>query len=156
MVDVGQKATTDRRAVAEGRLRMRAATLDQILSGATSKGDVLAVARVAGIQATKRTSELVPLCHPLPLSRVEVEIEAEHEPPALVVRVTAATRATTGVEMEALTGASVSLLTLYDMAKSLERGMVIKDVRLVEKSGGRGGPWCRDERGGEEGKGTHG
>jgi cyclic pyranopterin phosphate synthase len=143
MVDVANKPATDRLAVAEGRLRMQAETLALILEDGAPKGDVLAVARVAGIQAAKRTAELVPLCHPLPLTRVAIEIEAEHEPPALRVTATTATHAQTGVEMEALTAACVTLLTLYDMAKGIERGMVIEQVALCEKSGGRGGPWHR-------------
>lgn len=144
MVDVGAKEPTHREAVAEGRLVMEAATLDALLEGRSPKGDPLVVARIAGIQAAKRTAELVPLCHTLPLTGVEVELEPEPDLPG--VRVTATTRveARTGVEMEALTAVSVALLTLYDMLKAVERGMHMEGIRLLKKSGGRSGTWHAD------------
>ncbi len=143
MVDIGDKDVTQRVARARGRLLMLATTLAEIREGRSPKGDVVAVARVAGIQAAKRTAELVPLCHPLPLSRIEIEIEPVEDPPAIEVQATVATTARTGVEMEALTAVSVALLTLYDMAKAIERGMTISDIALVQKRGGAGGPWER-------------
>ena len=140
MVDVSDKAVTARAATAEGRITMQPATLAAIRDGLVRKGDVLAVARIAGIMAAKRTSELVPLCHPLPLSDVEVTLDLETG--GVRVTATARTTHTTGVEMEALTAASVALLTIYDMAKALDRGMTIDGVRLLAKSGGRSGDWC--------------
>jgi cyclic pyranopterin phosphate synthase len=139
MVDVGAKAETERTAVAEGFVTMRAETLAMILAGNAKKGDVLGTARIAGIMAAKRTHELIPLCHPLLLTKVSVDIEADAALPGL--RVTALARVTgkTGVEMEALTAASVACLTIYDMAKAADRGMVISGIRLVEKSGGKSG-----------------
>ncbi len=141
MVDVGAKATTDREAVAEAVVVLSAATLRALMDGSLPKGDAAAVARVAAIQAAKRTADLIPLCHPLPLSAVEVEIE-EIE---VGVRLTVTVRTTgrTGVEMEALTGASVGALTIYDMVKGLERGAEIGPVRLLRKSGGASGKWER-------------
>ena len=148
MVDVGDKAVTQRRAVARCHVAMRRATLDAILEGSVPKGDVLAVARVAGIMAAKRTAELIPLCHPLPLSAVSISIEPESAEPdaggkggetALRISATVATTARTGVEMEALTAASVAALTIYDMCKALDRAMCIGNLRVVEKSGGRSG-----------------
>ena len=144
MVDVGEKATSARRAVAEGQICMRAETLELIRSGRHSKGDVLGVARIAGIMAAKKTSELVPLCHPLALTRVEVELQAREQPPAVYCRSTVETRGRTGVEMEALTAVQVALLTVYDMCKAVERGMSIEQVRLVEKLGGKSGHWRRE------------
>ncbi len=143
MVDVGAKASSTRRAVAEGRIRMKADTLAHIQQGGHKKGDVLGVARVAGIMAAKRTADLIPLCHPLSLSRVEVELEAESPPPAVYCRVTVETCAQTGVEMEALTAVQIALLTVYDMCKAVDRGMTIEQVRLVEKLGGKSGHWQR-------------
>jgi len=141
MVDVADKAVTDRIAVAEGVVRMQAATLDLILSGDAKKGDVIGTARLAGIMAAKRTHELIPLCHALLLSKVAVEIEPHAGLPGLVVRATVRTSGQTGVEMEALTAVSVACLTIYDMAKAVDRGMRIEAVRLLEKSGGRSGHW---------------
>lgn len=143
MVDVGGKAATRRVAIAEGRIRMAPATLDLILAGGHTKGDVLAVARVAGIMAAKRTAELIPLCHTIPLSSIEVELVPDRDEPAICCRVRAETVAQTGVEMEALTAVQLALLTVYDMCKSADRGMTIDGVRLVEKSGGRSGRWKR-------------
>lgn len=135
MVDVGAKPVTARRAVAQGRLRLHPDTLALALSGTSKKGAVIPVAELAGIMAAKRTSDLIPLCHPLPLSKVDVEI-VEHEG-ALQVTAEARTTGQTGVEMEALTAASVALLTLYDMLKAAQTDMVIETVRLVEKTGGK-------------------
>ena len=143
MVDVGAKATTERMAVAEGAVAMKAATLDLIVSGNAKKGDVIATARVAGIMAAKRTHELIPLCHPLALSSVTVDIEPDTALPGLRVRATAKVSGQTGVEMEALTAVSVACLTIYDMAKAVDRGMEITGVRLVEKRGGKSGAWKR-------------
>ncbi|MBS9476311.1 cyclic pyranopterin monophosphate synthase MoaC [Ancylobacter radicis] len=141
MVDVADKAVTDRVAVAEGEVRMEAATLDLILSGNAKKGDVIGTARLAGIMAAKRTHELIPLCHALLLSKVAVEIEPDATLPGLRVRATVRTSGQTGVEMEALTAVSVACLTVYDMAKAVDRGMRIEAIRLLEKSGGRSGHW---------------
>ena len=139
MVDVGAKAETERTAVAEGTVTMLPETLRMILDGNAKKGDVLGTARIAGIMAAKKTHELIPLCHPLLLTKVSVEIEPDEALPGL--RVTALARVTgkTGVEMEALTAAAVACLTIYDMAKAVDRGMVISNVRLLEKSGGKSG-----------------
>ncbi|MFG1402384.1 cyclic pyranopterin monophosphate synthase MoaC [Xanthobacter sediminis] len=141
MVDVSEKAVTTREAVAEGRVSMAPATLDMILAGNAKKGDVMGVARIAGIMAAKRTHELVPLCHPLMLSKVEVAIAPDPALPGLVVTARVKTSGQTGVEMEALTAVSVACLTVYDMAKAVDRGMRIEGVRLLEKSGGRSGLW---------------
>jgi cyclic pyranopterin phosphate synthase len=139
MVDVSEKAATERIAVAQGRVVMSAKTLDLVLAGNARKGDVLGAARIAGIMAAKRTSELIPLCHPLALSKVEVDIEPDKKLPGLVVRATCKLKGQTGVEMEALTAVSVACLTIYDMVKAVDRGMRIEGIRLVEKSGGRSG-----------------
>jgi cyclic pyranopterin phosphate synthase len=139
MVDVSGKAVTARVAVAEGRVGMTAATLELVLAGNAKKGDVLGAARIAGIMAGKRTHELIPLCHPLPVSKIAVEITPEHKPPGLIVRATAQVTGQTGVEMEALTAVSVACLTIYDMVKAVERGMRIEGIRLIEKSGGKTG-----------------
>lgn len=144
MVDVGEKAATQRRAVAEGRIWMEPETLALVLEGGHRKGDVLGIARIAGIMGAKRTSDLVPLCHPLNITRVAVELEAEAEPPAIYCRATVETIGPTGVEMEALCAVQVALLTVYDMCKSVDRGMSIQGVRLLEKGGGRTGHWVRD------------
>jgi cyclic pyranopterin phosphate synthase len=144
MVDVSGKAVTLRRAVATARVRMEPATLELITSGRAAKGDVAATARIAGIMAAKRTSDLIPLCHPLPLTRVSVEIEPEGDS-ALRVTATAETEARTGVEMEALTAASVAALTVYDMCKAVDRGMIIQDVGLQSKEGGASGTWTRGD-----------
>jgi cyclic pyranopterin phosphate synthase len=137
MVDVGGKDVTDRRAVAECIVRMKPETASLVASGDLPKGDVVATARIAGIQAAKRTSELIPLCHPLPLSFVDVEVLVDPEAGAVNVRGEARTSAQTGVEMEALTACSVAALTVYDMVKGVERGVVIESLRLLEKTGGK-------------------
>ena len=137
MVDVSQKAATERAAVAEGRVLMAKKTLDLVLKGNAKKGDVLGAARLAGIMAAKRTHELIPLCHPLALSKVEVDISPERG--GLRVRSTVKVKGPTGVEMEALTAVSVACLTIYDMVKAVERGMKIENIRLVEKRGGKSG-----------------
>ena len=146
MVDVGGKAETERTAIAEGLVTMQAETLLTILDGNAKKGDVLGTARIAGIMAAKRTHELIPLCHPLLLTKVAVDIEPDEALPGL--RVTALARVTgkTGVEMEALTAASVACLTIYDMAKAIDRGMVISGIRLVEKTGGKSGDYRADAK----------
>jgi cyclic pyranopterin phosphate synthase len=143
MVDVGGKAATHRVAVATGRIQMLAATLALIESGTAKKGDVLGIARIAGIQGAKRTSDLIPLCHPLALTRVAVDFEVLSNclVPTIVCSATAETVGQTGVEMEALTAVQVALLTIYDMCKAADRGMVITDVKLVEKQGGKSGHW---------------
>lgn len=145
MVDVGDKPETRRVATAEGSIHMRAETLSLVTEGRHEKGDVLAVARVAGIMAAKRTAELIPLCHPLPLSRIDVALTPLPDACVVHCRVTAETVARTGVEMEALTAVQVALLTVYDMCKAVDRGMTIGDVRLTEKSGGKSGHWRRAE-----------
>jgi len=142
MVDVGAKAATHRVAVATGRIEMQAATWSLIASGTAKKGDVLGIARIAGIQAAKKTSDLIPLCHPLALTRVAVEFVMHDSPsPCVVCQVTAETVGPTGVEMEALTAVQVALLTIYDMCKAADRGMTITDVKLLEKQGGKSGHW---------------
>jgi cyclic pyranopterin phosphate synthase len=141
MVDVGAKIPTARFARAEGRIRMTAEALGVIKKNALKKGDVLGVARVAGIQAAKRTAELIPLCHPLSLTNVQVVLTIDAKFTGIRVETSVHTTGPTGVEMEALTAASVALLTVYDMAKSIDKGMVIERVRLVEKSGGKSGIW---------------
>jgi cyclic pyranopterin phosphate synthase len=139
MVDVSGKAVTARVAVAEGRVVMGLKTLDLVLAGNAKKGDVLGAARIAGIMAGKRTHELIPLCHPLPVSKIAVDIAPDRKLPGLVVRATAQVMGQTGVEMEALTAVSVACLTIYDMVKAVERGMRIEGIRLIEKSGGKSG-----------------
>ena len=139
MVDVAAKATTSREAIAEGRISMSAEALSAIRDGTAKKGDVLAVARVAGIMAAKKTSDLIPLCHPIALSSATVDFDFEDK--GIRVTATARTSGQTGVEMEALTAASVALLTLYDMAKALDKGMIMSGIRLLAKSGGRSGDW---------------
>jgi cyclic pyranopterin phosphate synthase len=143
MVDVAAKPATHRVAVAEGCIRMAPATLQLILAGGHPKGDVLAVARVAGIMGAKRTAELVPLCHPIAVTAVEVGFEADAANALVRCTVRAETLAQTGVEMEALTGVQIALLTIYDMCKAADRGMTIDGVRLLEKTGGRSGDWKR-------------
>jgi cyclic pyranopterin monophosphate synthase len=145
MVDVSAKSATERVAVAEGRIVMTPQTLDLVLKGDAKKGDVLGVARIAGIMAAKKTHELIPLCHPLPLSRVAVEIEPDPQLPGFLVRATAKVTGQTGVEMEALTAVSLACLTIYDMVKAVERGMRIEGIRLVEKSGGQSGRYRAKE-----------
>ena len=139
MVDVSEKDVTARTATAEGRIHMRAETLELIVSGTARKGDVLAAARLAGIMAAKRTFELIPLCHPLPLSSVTVDLEPETETASIRVTATAKVTGRTGVEMEALTAVSLACLTVYDMVKAADKTMRIGDIRLIEKSGGRSG-----------------
>lgn len=147
MVDVGDKAVTSRVAVARAQIRMKPETLSVILASELSKGDALATARIAAIQAAKKTSDLIPLCHPLPITKVSVELRADHALPGIVIEVTCKVRGQTGIEMEALTAASVAALTVYDMAKSIDRGMVIEQVMLIEKSGGKTGEWRSDDHG---------
>ena len=139
MVDVSEKPATERIAVAEGRVVMSKATLELILSGNAKKGDVLGTARIAGIMAAKRTHELIPLCHPLALSKVSVDIAPDAKLPGCIVRASVEVTGPTGVEMEALTAVSVACLTIYDMIKAVERGVRIEGIRLVEKSGGKSG-----------------
>jgi cyclic pyranopterin monophosphate synthase len=139
MVDVSAKPATARIAVAEGRVVMTKATLDLVLRGDAKKGDVLGAARLAGIMATKKTHELIPLCHPLPVSKVEVDIAPDRKLPGLIVRASVKVTGQTGVEMEALTAVSVACLTIYDMVKAVERGMHIEGIRLIEKRGGKSG-----------------
>ncbi|MBL0934081.1 MAG: cyclic pyranopterin monophosphate synthase MoaC [Rhizobiaceae bacterium] len=143
MVDVGDKAETHRFAVAEGHVRMEPATLDAILAGNAKKGDVLGTARLAGIMAAKKTSDLIPLCHPLLLTKITVEIEPDPALPGLRVVAEVRLKGQTGVEMEALTAVFVACLTIYDMAKALDKAMIIGDVRLVAKSGGKSGDFRR-------------
>ena len=141
MVDVAYKAVTARLAVAQGRVVMQRQTLALVMEGNAKKGDVLAVARIAGIIAAKKTHELIPLCHPLMLSKIAVEIEPDETLPGLTVRATAKVSGQTGVEMEALTAVSIACLTIYDMVKAVDRGMRIEGIGLLEKSGGKSGPW---------------
>lgn len=141
MVDVGAKAVTQRSAVCEGYIEMRPETLALIVNGAHKKGDVLGVARIAGIMASKKTAELIPLCHPLPLSHVEIDLQPQPALSRVYCRTLVKTSGQTGVEMEALTATQIALLTIYDMCKAVDRGMVIQGVRLLEKSGGKSGDW---------------
>jgi cyclic pyranopterin phosphate synthase len=141
MVDVSDKDATSRVAIAEGRVRMAAATLAAILAGDARKGDVIGAARIAGILAAKKTADLIPLCHPLNLSKVSIDIAPDDALPGLTVRAEARCVGPTGVEMEALTAVSLACLTIYDMAKAIDRGMSIEAVRLVEKRGGKSGEW---------------
>lgn len=143
MVDVGDKAHTRRVAVAEGRISMEPATLALVRSGTAKKGDVLGIARIAGIQAAKKASDLIPLCHPIALTRVAVEFDVQAEENSVLCRATTECTGQTGVEMEALTAAGVALLTIYDMCKAVDRGMTISDVRLMAKSGGKSGDFVR-------------
>ncbi len=141
MVDVGSKAHTHRIAIASGKIRMNPFTLDMITKGEAKKGDVLGIARIAGIQGAKRTSDLIPLCHPLALTRVSVNFEVDTTQSLITCTGTTETTGPTGVEMEALTCIQVALLTIYDMCKAVDRGMVISDVKLLKKSGGKSGDW---------------
>lgn len=143
MVDVGGKAVSRRFAVAEGWVRMQPATLDLILAGGHRKGDVLGIARVAGIMGAKRTADLIPLCHPLALTHIRLDLEPEIAGSRVICRARVETQGQTGVEMEALCAVQVALLTIYDMCKAVDRGMSIEGVRLVEKVGGKSGPWRR-------------
>ena len=145
MVDVGAKQETARVARAGGRIRMASATFGLIKAGSAKKGDVLGIARIAAIQASKRTSDLIPLCHPLALTRVAAEFALDAKNYCVTIEVTAETVGRTGVEMEALTAASVGLLTIYDMCKAADRGMVIEEIRLLEKSGGKSGHWLASD-----------
>jgi cyclic pyranopterin phosphate synthase len=144
MVDVGAKEITSRKAVTEGRIRMQPETLALIRSGEHKKGDVLGIARVAGIMASKRTADLVPLCHPLAITHVNIDLTPEPEGSAIYCQTTVETRGQTGVEMEALCATQVALLTIYDMCKAVDRGMSIEGVRLMEKAGGKSGHWVRE------------
>jgi cyclic pyranopterin phosphate synthase len=144
MVDVGDKGVTRRTAVAEGWIVMRPATLERIVAGAHAKGDVLGVARIAGIMAAKRTADLIPLCHPLALTRVAVDLEPVVAKNAIHCQATVQTQGRTGVEMEALTAVQIALLTVYDMCKAVDRGMTLTDIRLLEKTGGQSGVWRRE------------
>jgi len=150
MVDVTGKDVTERIAVAEGRVVMRKETLDVVLDGNAVKGDVLGAARIAGIMAAKRTHQLIPLCHPLPITKVAIDIEPDHSLPGFVVQATVKVSGKTGVEMEALTSVSVACLTLYDMVKAIEKGMRIEGIRLVEKQGGKSGHYRAEDRGPKE------
>lgn len=143
MVDVGDKPVTHRTALAAGRIEMHSETLALIRNGQHKKGDVLGIARVAGIMAAKKTADLIPLCHPIALNKVSVEFELNEQANAVNCRVLAKTDAKTGVEMEALTAVHVALLTIYDMCKAVDRGMIMSDIKLLEKSGGRSGHWKR-------------
>jgi cyclic pyranopterin phosphate synthase len=145
MVDVSLKAPTDRVAIAEGRVVMAAKTLDLVLKGDSKKGDVLGAARIAGIMAAKRAYELIPLCHPLALSNVTVDLEPDAKLPGVVVRASAKVTGKTGAEMEALTAVAVACLTIYDMVKGVERGMRIEGIRLMEKRGGKSGHYRAKE-----------
>jgi len=141
MVDVSDKAATDRVAIAEGRVRMAAPTLTAILAGDAKKGDVIGAARIAGIMAAKKTADLIPLCHPVGLTKVSVDIAPDQALPGLTVRAEARCMGQTGVEMEAMTAVSVACLSIYEMAKAIERDMSIESVKLIEKRGGKSGLW---------------
>ncbi len=143
MVDVSEKAVTAREAIAEGTVLMSAETLETIRLGRNAKGDVLAVAQIAAIMGTKRTSDLIPMCHPLGIDGVDVELVLAEHPPRVDIRVKVRLEGRTGVEMEALTGVTVAALTVYDMCKAADRGMTLSDIRLVSKSGGKSGTWKR-------------
>ncbi|MFW6074576.1 MAG: cyclic pyranopterin monophosphate synthase MoaC [Chloroflexota bacterium] len=144
MVDVGEKETTHRTAIARGRIIMQPETLKAITEGTAEKGDVIGVARIAGIMAAKKTADMIPLCHPLRLTSVSVEITPSETEPALDITARVETRERTGVEMEALHAVSATALTIYDMVKAIDRGMVIEDISLQEKHGGKSGSWVRD------------
>ena len=144
MVDIGAKADTHRVARAAGRIHMKAETLDLVRHGDAGKGDVLGIARIAGIQGAKRTADLIPLAHPIPITHVAVTFELDPAGPAVLCEAVVETRGKTGIEMEALTAVSVALLTIYDMLKAVDRGMILQSVRLLEKSGGRSGHWRAD------------
>lgn len=143
MVDVGQKDITHRTAVADGRIFMKPETLEIIKQGTHKKGDVLGIARVAGIMAAKKTSELIPLCHPIALNHVDVELETDDSMPGVYCKVTTECTGKTGVEMEALTAVQVTLLTIYDMCKAVDRGMHMEDIGLLKKTGGKSGEWIK-------------
>jgi cyclic pyranopterin monophosphate synthase len=141
MVNVGDKASTHRIAIASGKISMLPDTFKMVEAGTHKKGDVLGIARIAGIQASKKTSDLIPLCHPLALSHVSLEFQLDQKNSGITCQVKAETTGPTGVEMEALTAVQVALLTIYDMCKAVDRGMVISDIKLLEKSGGKSGDW---------------
>jgi len=145
MVDVGGKHETDRIAIAHGSIKMARHTLEAIENGNAPKGDVLATARIAGIMGAKKTSELIPLCHPLMLTKIAVDITADHDLPGYQITATVGLNGKTGVEMEALTAVSITCLTIYDMAKALDKSMVISNICLLEKRGGKSGTWKREE-----------
>ncbi len=145
MVDVGDKASTRRVAIASGQINMLASTLQLILSGDAKKGDVLGIARIAAIQASKKTADLIPLCHPISLSRVAVDFEIDESNNCITCKTTAETTGQTGVEMEALTAVNVGLLTIYDMCKAVDRGMTMSEIKLLEKQGGKSGHWQHAE-----------
>lgn len=144
MVDISAKADTDRTAVTEGFIEMEAATLQRVIAGDNKKGDVLGIARIAGIMASKKTAELIPLCHPLPITHVDIKLEPDVANSRIACRTTVITSGKTGVEMEALNATQVALLTIYDMCKAIDRGMTIQGVRLLEKIGGKSGHWKRE------------
>ena len=146
MVDVGRKPETQRRAQVSGSIRMAPATFAMITQGSAKKGDVLGIARIAAIQGSKRTPELIPLCHPIALTRVDVSFALVAAASRITIEVTAETVGRTGVEMEALTAASIGLLTIYDMCKAVDRGMALEEIRLLEKSGGKSGHWTASEQ----------
>jgi cyclic pyranopterin phosphate synthase len=141
MVDVGQKAHTHRIATATGTIQMKKSTFEMVASGSHKKGDVIGIARIAAIQATKRSPDLIPLCHPIALTRVAVDFQTDEKNSSIQCTVTTETIGQTGVEIEALTGVQIGLLTIYDMCKAVDRGMVIREVKLLEKSGGKSGTW---------------
>jgi cyclic pyranopterin phosphate synthase len=143
MVDISAKADTNRTAVTEGFIEMDASTLQRVMNGDNKKGDVLGIARIAGIMASKKTAELVPLCHPLPITHVEIKLEPDTQNSRIACLTTVTTSGKTGVEMEALNATQVTLLTIYDMCKAVDRGMTIQGVRLLEKKGGKSGHWKR-------------
>jgi cyclic pyranopterin phosphate synthase len=143
MVDVGDKAITDRTAIAEGYIEMQAETLNLIVGGGHKKGDVLAIARIAGIMASKKTADLIPLCHPLPISHVDIKLIPEPDKNRIHCQTTVKTTGQTGVEIEALNATQIALLTIYDMCKAVDRGMIINSVQLLEKMGGKSGHWQR-------------
>ena len=143
MVDVGAKAITERIAVTEGTIELQPETLQLILKGNHKKGDVLGIARIAGIMASKKTAELIPLCHPLPITHVDIQLKTDTENNQVICTTTVKTNGQTGVEMEALVATQVALLTIYDMCKAIDRGMTIQSIRLLEKAGGKSGHWQR-------------
>jgi cyclic pyranopterin phosphate synthase len=145
MVDVGQKAHTHRIATATGTIQMQKSTFEMVVSGSHKKGDVIGIARIAAIQATKRSPDLIPLCHPIALTRVAVDFQTDEKSSSISCTVTTETIGQTGVEIEALTGVQIGLITIYDMCKAVDRGMVIKEVKLLEKSGGKSGTWVAEK-----------
>lgn len=145
MVDVGNKNISHRVAISTGTIHMQPATLAKIIEGSHKKGDVLGIARIAGIMASKRTSDLIPLCHPLPLTHVEIDLQPQVENNCVFCTTTAETNHVTGVEMESLTATQITLLTIYDMCKAIDKGMVINHIQLIEKTGGKSGHWKRSD-----------